>query len=289
MNTNILNEIKSRMPEMSKGQRRIAEYILNHYDRAAFMTAAKLGRQAGVSESTVVRFAIELGFDGYPELMRAVKDTVRSKLTSVQRIEVTNERLGDSSPLEKTLLSDIANIRATIEENNPDDFAAAIDEIIEAKNIYIAGVRLSSFIAQMLAYNLSLVFDNVKCVNTESEDSIYEQMLRIGEGDILIAITFPRYSRRIIKAVSFASAQGAKVIGVTDGVSSPIASRSDRLLFAKSDMASYMDSLVAPLSLINAIIVAIGRKKQDELSDTLLKLERIWDEYHLYEKDTDND
>jgi DNA-binding MurR/RpiR family transcriptional regulator len=147
MNTNILNEIKSRMPEMSKGQRRIAEYILNHYDRAAFMTAAKLGRQAGVSESTVVRFAIELGFYGYPELMRAVKDTVRSKLTSVQRIEVTNERLGDSSPLEKTLLSDIANIRATIEENNPDDFAAAIDEIIEAKNIYIAGVRLSSFIA----------------------------------------------------------------------------------------------------------------------------------------------
>ena len=207
MNTNILNEIKSRMPEMSKGQRRIAEYILNHYDRAAFMTAAKLGRQAGVSESTVVRFAIELGFDGYPELMRAVKDTVRSKLTSVQRIEVTNERLGDSSPLEKTLLSDIANIRATIEENNPDDFAAAIDEIIEAKNIYIAGVRLSSFIAQMLAYNLSLVFDNVKCVNTESEDSIYEQICVSGRR-YLIAITFPRYSPHY-KAVSFISA-GAK-------------------------------------------------------------------------------
>lgn len=289
MNTNILSEIRSRMPDMSKGQRRIAEYILNHYEKAAFMTAAKLGRQAGVSESTVVRFAIELGFEGYPELTRAVQDTVRSKLTSVQRIEVTNERLGDASPLQKTLLLDIANIRVTIEENNPDDFAATVGEIIKAKNIYIAGVRLSSFMAQILAYNLSLVFDNVKYVNTESEDIIYEQMLRIGEGDVFIAITFPRYSRRIVKAVSFAAAQGAKVIGITDGLSSPIASRSDRLLFAKSDMASYIDSLVAPLSLINAIIVAIGREKQDELSDTLLKLERIWDKYHLYEKDTDND
>ena len=288
MKNNILNVIKTKMPEMSKGQKRISDYILNHYDKAAYMTASKLGEVAGVSESTVVRYAIELGFDGYPELVHTLQEAVRSVLTSVQRIEVTDERIGTANVLEKTLLSDIVKIKATLECNDNENFDLIINDIINAKNIYIAGARASSMLAEMLSYNLNLIFDNVRHIDTAIESNIFEQMLRINKEDVLIAITFPRYSKRIIKTVAFARENNARIIGITDSESSPIAANSDRLLFAQSDMASYMDSLVAPLSLINAIVVAISRKKKDELSGIFDRLEKVWDEYEVYEKDSGN-
>ena len=288
MNNNTLSMIKSQMDKMSKGQKRISEYILNHYEKAAYMTASKLGEAADVSESTVVRFASELGYEGYPEFSYALRESVRAMLTSVQRIEMTNEMIGDDDVLERTLSADMARIKATIDCNKREDFDAAIEKIVSARNIYIAGARASSMLADMLAYNLTLVFDNVRHVDSSSESSVLEQLLRIGPGDVLIAITFPRYSKRIIKGVNFAKSRGAEIIGITDSFASPIASMSDRLLFAKSDMASFVDSLVAPLSLINAIIVAISRKKKDELEETFDTLERVWDEFEIYDKDAYN-
>ncbi len=288
MNTNTLYMIRSGMGSMSKGQKRISEYILAHYEKAAYMTASKLGEAAGVSESTVVRYAGELGYEGYPEFLAALRESVRSMLTSVQRIEMTDEMIGDNDVLEKTLSADVARIKATIEANRPEDFDLAIESIVNAKNIYILGAKSASMLADMLAYNLALVFDNVRHVDASSESSVLEQLLRIGEGDVLVAITFPRYSKRTVKGVSFAKNRGAEIVGITDSVSSPIAPMSDKMLFAKSDMASFVDSLVAPLSLVNAIIVAISRKKKDELADTFHELERMWDEYDVFDKDTYN-
>ncbi len=276
------------MSEMSKGQKRISEYILNHYEKAAYMTASKLGEAAGVSESTVVRFASELGYEGYPEFLYALRESVRSMLTSIQRIEMTNEMIGDDDVLEHTLTADMARIKATIESNESEDFDAVINKIVEANKIYIVGAGTSSMLADMLANSLKLIFDNVRHVDSSSESTVLEQLLRIGPGDVLIAITFPRYSKRIVKGVSFAENRGAGIIGITDGNASPIVPLSDKLLFAKSDMASFVDSLVAPLSLINAMIVGISRKKKDELADTFDKLEKVWDEYEVYSKEPDN-
>lgn len=289
MKNNVLGIIRTEMPKMSKGQRRISEYILKHYEKAAYMTASKLGERSGVSESTVVRFANELGFEGYPEFLHALQEAVSARLTSVQRIEVTDERIGNSDVLEKTLMSDMAKIKSTIEVNDPDVFDSATDMIIEADHVYIAGARSTSMLSDLLSYNLNLVFDNINHVDTTSESIIFEQLLRAGEGDVLIALTFPRYSKRIVKAVNFAKNNGAKVIAITDSENSPIASAADRLLLAKSDMASYMDSLVAPLSLINAIIVSISLKKKDEIASIFERLENVWDQYDIYDKAQDNE
>lgn len=286
MTGNILDEIRVRLPDMSKGQRRISDYILEHYDKAAYMTASRLGERAGASESTVVRYACELGFDGYPEMQRALREYADAALTSVQRIEVTDERIGKSDVLSKTLMSDIARIKSTLEVNDEDNFNSFIDSIIEAGRVYVAGARATSLLSDVLAYNLGLVFENVTHIDTTSESKIFEQMLKIGKGDVFIAMTFPRYSTRIIKAVQFAKDCGAKVICITDGENSPIAPYSDVMLFAKSDMASYMDSLVAPLSLIDAIIIAISRKKKNEVSKIFERLEEVWDKYEIYEKNT---
>lgn len=286
MTGNILDEIRVRLPDMSKGQRRISDYILEHYDKAAYMTASRLGERAGASESTVVRYACELGFDGYPEMQRALREYADAALTSVQRIEVTDERIGKSDVLSKTLISDIARIKSTLEVNDEDNFNSFIDSIIEAGRVYVAGARATSLLSDVLAYNLGLVFENVTHIDTTSESKIFEQMLKIGKGDVFIAMTFPRYSTRIIKAVQFAKDCGAKIICITDGENSSIAPYSDVMLFAKSDMASYMDSLVAPLSLIDAIIIAISRKKKNEVSKIFERLEEVWDKYEIYEKNT---
>ncbi len=288
MNNNTMSMIKAGMSDMSKGQRRISEYILNHYEKAAYMTASKLGEAAGVSESTVVRFASDLGYEGYPEFLSALRESVRSMLTSVQRIEMTNEMIGDGDALERTLAADMSRIKATIECNRAEDFDAAVNSIVGAEKIYVAGAGTSSMLADMLSHNLTLVFDNVRHADSSSESRVLEQLLRIGPGDVLVAITFPRYSKRIVKAVSFAKDRGATIIGITDGKTSPIVPMADMLLFAKSDMASFVDSLVAPLSLINALIVGISRKKSDELAETFDRLERVWDEYDIYSKDSDN-
>ena len=277
-------QIEQRMPKFSKGQKQIAAYILAHYDKAAYMTAAKLGTLVGVSESTVVRFALELGLDGYPELQHSLQELIRTRLTALQRIEITNDRIGDADLLEKVLVSDIDKIKRTLEEIDRTSFNDAVDALIGAKMIYIIGMRSSSSLANFLYFYLNLIFPHVRLVRTTSGSEIFEQILRISEEDAIVGISFPRYSKRIINAMEYAKSQGAHVIALTDSASSPIVAHADDVLLAKSDMASFVDSLVAPLSIINALIVAIGKKKQDEVAATFEKLENIWDEYEVYEK-----
>ena len=284
MTTNLLKQIEDRIPTFSKGQKLISNYILENYDKAAYMTAAKLGKTVNVSESTVVRFAIELGFEGYPEFQRALQELVRTRLTSFQRIEVTNNLIGNSDVLTKVLLADSDKIKQTLENVDRDAFYSAVDHIVEAKNIYILGVRSSSYLAGFLSYSLRMIFDNVNFVQTTSGSEMFEQILNIGKDDVMVAISFPRYSKRIIKAVDYAKAAGADVVALTDSAMSPIAAGADQTLLAKSDMASFMDSLSAPLSIINALVVAVARKKQDELTVRLRRLEEIWDAYDVYDK-----
>lgn len=284
MPSNLLREIEERFDGFSKGQKSIAQYILEHYEKAAFMTAAQLGNLAAVSESTVVRFADELGYAGYPALRRALRELVHTNLTSFQRVEVADTIIGDKDVLEQVLISDAEKIRKTLDSIDRTAFNAAVDNIIRAKRIYIIGVRSSATLAGFLHYNLQMVFDNLTLVQTTSGNEMLEQIMRVGEGDVVVAISFPRYSKRIIKAVEFAKSNGADVVALTDRVTSPIAKEADQLLTANSDMASFVDSLVAPLSIINAIVAAVTRKKRDEITERLKKLEEIWDEYDVYDK-----
>lgn len=284
MNRNLLAEIEAGMSSFSKGQKLISAYILEHYDKAAYLTASKLGSIVHVSESTVVRFAIELGFAGYPEFQHALQEIVRTKLTSFQRIEVTNSLIGDGDVLSKVLLGDADKIKHTLEDIDRNAFDDAIDKIVGARDIYILGVRASSSLAGFLAHGLHMVFDNVKFVQTTSGSEMFEQIMSIQPEDVMIAISFPRYSKRIIHAVNFAHNAGADVIAITDSPASPIAPQANQVLTARSDMASFADSLVAPMSIINAIIVAVSRKKEDELKIRLRQLEAIWDEYDVYDK-----
>ncbi len=285
MKNDLLEKIKASMPEFSKGQRAIGNYILANYDKAAFMTASRLGEVTGVSESTVVRFATALGYEGYPELQVALQELIRICLTSVQRMEITNDRIGEGDVLDSVLSSDMAKIRTTLETVSRHDFASASEAIVNAKRIYIIGVRSSASLASFLAFNFRFMFDNVTLVQTTSGSEIFEQLMRVSKDDVVIAISFPRYSKRIISAVEFAHMQGAHVVALTDSALSPIASHANSTLYAKSDMVSFVDSLVAPLSIINALIVDIARKKKVELQNVFSRLESIWDEYDVYDKD----
>ena len=284
MTRDILSVIQNSMPTFSKGQRLIARFILESYDKAAFMTASKLGKTVNVSESTVVRFAAELGYDGYPSMQKALQEMIRNKLTSIQRIEVANDRIGNQDILSMVMQSDIEKIRMTLEETDRASFRQAVDAILSAHRIYILGVRSAAALADFLGFYFNLIFDNIVLVHTTSASEIFEQLLRVGPEDVVIGISFPRYSRRTEKAMRFAKDRGANVIALTDSEASPLAEAATEPLLAKSDMASFVDSLVAPLSLINALIVAIGRKKNDHLSQTFETLEQIWDEYEVYEK-----
>ena len=281
---NLLSEIEIRMPSFSKGQKLISNYILENYDKAAYMTASKLGKIVQVSESTVVRFAIELGFEGYPEFQHALQEIVRTRLTAAQRMEVTNSLMGDGDVLSKVLMGDAEKIKRTLEDIDATAFEQAVQILAGAKNIYILGVRASASLAGFLAHGLRMISDNVKFVQTTSGSEMFEQIMNIGENDVMVAISFPRYSKRMKNAVSFAKHAGADVIAITDSTASPIAPSADQLLLAKSDMASFADSLVAPMSIINALIVALSRVKQDELRVRLRLLEEIWDEYDVYDK-----
>ena len=283
MKRNLLAEIESRMPDFSKSQKIISNYILKDYDKAAYMTASKLGAEVHVSESTVVRYAIELGFEGYPEFQHALQEIVRTKLTSFQRMEVTNNLIGDGDVLTKVLLSDIDKIKRTVEEIDRKAFDEAVDSIVNAKHIYILGLGSASVLARALNHSLRMIFDDVKLIMASSANEIYEQTISIGKGDVMIAISFPRYSKKVVNTVAFAKNSGAGVIALTDSAASPIASHADQALYARSDMASFSDSLVAPLSVINAIVVAVSRKKQDELTVRLHQLEKIWEEYNVYD------
>ncbi len=284
MSKDILSVIQANMSTFSKGQKLIAAFILDSYDKAAFMTASKLGKTVNVSESTVVRFAAELGYNGYPAMQKALQEMIRNKLTSVQRIEVSNDRIGDQDILSMVMQSDIEKIHMTLEEADRQDFDRAVDAIVKARHIYILGVRSAAAIASFLGFYFNLIFENVTIVHATSTSEVFEQLLRIGEQDVILGISFPRYSRRTVKAMQFAHDRGAAAIAITDSETSPLAPFSTLTLLAKSDMASFVDSLVAPLSLVNALIVAIGRKKNEDLAHTFETLEQIWDEYEVYEK-----
>lgn len=282
MLTHLLVRIDAKMNTFSKGQRLIAEFIEQHYDRAAFLTASKLGELVGVSESTVVRFATELGYRGYPELQKAMQEMIKDKLTSVQRIEVTAAKIGDGSVLDTVLNQDIQKIRRTLEETSREDFDRAVDAIISAENIYIFGVRSASSLASFLGYYFDLILGNVHIVTNSSRSGMYEALLRISEKDAIVGISFPRYSRTAAEAMNFAKSRGASTIAITDSMLSPLAQNSESVLIARSDMASVVDSLVAPLSLINALIVATVIKKKDEVKETFEVLENVWNEQGVY-------
>ena len=284
MPNDLLRQMEEGMPSFSKGQRQIASYIIDHYEKAAYMTASRLGDATGVSESTVVRFAIELGFEGYPEFQRAMQAIIRNRLTSFQRIEVTNHLIGDGNVLDKILYADAEKIKQTAESIDREAFDRAVDALISARNIYILGVRASASLADFLGAGLLRVSDNVKLIRSTSGSEVFEQMLDIGKNDVLVAISFPRYSKRVVTAVEFAHRAGANVVSLTDSARAPIAAQADQLLLAQSDVAAFVDSLVAPLSIINALLVAISRKKQGELTERLRRLEHIWDEYEVYDK-----
>lgn len=284
MNDSLLAKMDENLRRLSKGHRKIAAYIQENYDKAAFMTAAALGQKVGVSESTVVRFATELGFKGYPELQRELQQMIKSKLTAVQRMEVSQSLIGDGDIINSVLMGDMELIRETAERTSRDDFKNALAEINRAKRIYILGVRSSAALASFLAFYFNLVFDSVVLVDTSSASEMFEQMFRVDENDVCIAISFPRYSKQTVNALRFIADRKAKIIAITDTEKSPIASYANYLLVARSDMASVVDSLTAPLSLINALIVGVTLSRREEVYDNFNKLEGIWDEYQVYEK-----
>lgn len=284
MNHDILVTIQEQMSAFSKGKKRIGQYILSNYDKAAFMTAARLGETVDISESTVVRFAADLGYDGYPAMQKALQEMIRGKLTSVQRIEVSNDRIADQDVLATVVQSDIEKLRMSLDGIDREEFARVVDAIDGAKNIYIIGVRSAAALSDFLTFYFNLIFDNVRQVKTTLASEMFEQLLRVGPGDVVIGISFPRYSTRTVRAMEFARDQGAEVIAITDSEFSPLYETAVHRLLAKSDMASFVDSLVAPLSVINALIVAVGRKRAAEVTDTFKRLESIWDEYQVYEK-----
>lgn len=284
MTRDILSVIQNHMPTFSKGQRMIAQFILESYDKAAFMTASRLGKTVHVSESTVVRFAAMLGYDGYPSMQKALQEMVRSKLTSVQRIEVANDRMTGQDVLTTVMQSDIALIQATLEETDKEGFHRAVEMILSARRVYILGLRSSAALADFLGFYFNLVFDNIVVVHTTSSSEIFEQLLRVGPEDVVIGLSFPRYSSRTVQAMRFARDRGARIVALTDSETSPLAETATALLLARSDMASFVDSLVAPLSLVNALIVAVGRQRNGDVEQTFTRLERIWSEYEVYEQ-----
>ena len=277
----LMRLIQVKFPRLSKGQKLIAEYILKNYDKAAFMTAAKLGISVGVSESTVVRFANELGFSGYPKLQKALQELIKNKLTTVQRLELSNDFASHGAALKGVLKADMENIRATLEKINPYTFEDVLNSIFEAKNIYIIGLRSSTALAEFLGFYLNIILQNVRIVSYGISD-IFEQMINIGEGDLVIGIGFPRYATKTIDVLDFSKARGAKVVAITDSLLSPLAAKADSTLIAQSNMASFVDSLVAPLSVITALIIAVGMREKENIADIFANLENIWQEYNVY-------
>ena len=284
MSCNFLSILQEKEPTFSKGQKRIARYITDSYDKAAFMTANRLGKTVGVSESTVVRFAVDLGFDGYPSMQKAMREMVLNRLTSVQRIEVANDRFGDQDVVSMVLHSDMEKLRQTSETVSREEFSQAVSAILKAKRVYILGVRSVAPLANFLGYYLNYMFNNVHILSGFSAGEMFEKIVGVNSEDVVIAFSFPRYSSSTTKGARYCRSAGATVIGITDSKDSPLGLCSDHVLLAKSDMVSLVDSLVAPLSLVNALIVAIASKREKELSQTFANLERIWDEYDVYEK-----
>ena len=279
----LMKLIQIRFPRLSKGQKLIAEYILKNYDKAAFMTAAKLGTSVGVSESTVVRFAIELGFSGYPKLQKSLQELIKNKLTTVQRVDMVKEFNDDSAILKKIVKSDMDNIKDTLEEIDEKAFEEAANRILKAKRIYIVGMRSSFTIAQYLGFYLGIILDSVHVIRTDMGDA-FEQVVKINEDDVLIAISFPRYSKKSYQIVSYAKEKGAHIVSLTDSPFAPVASFTDNLLLVKSNMVSFVDSLVPALSIANALIVSVGMKEKEDIKQHFDDLEAIWEKYSVYDK-----
>ncbi len=284
MSNSLFNTIHSGYPEFSKGQKLIAKYISENYDKAAFMTASKLGKTVGVSESTVVRFATELGYDGYPALQKAIQEMIRNRLTSVQRIDVACSRINDDNVLGSVLGTDVEKLRRTMEETSKENFDKAVEMICSAKRIYILGARSAEALAVFLGYYLKLIFKDVVVIDPSNESDTLAQMMHVDSEACVIGISFPRYCNSAIAALRFANTKSANIIAITDSLSSPLAQHAKCSLIAKSDMLSIVDSLVAPMSLINALIVAAIKRNQAEVSETFRQLEAIWDEYDIYQK-----
>ena len=284
MSYDILAILQEKEPTFSKGQKRMARYITEAYDKAAFMTANRLGKTVGVSESTVVRFAVDLGFDGYPSMQKAMQEMVLNRLTSVQRLEVASGRIGDQDVVSMVLHSDMEKLRQTSETVDRGEFQAAVNAILKAKRVYILGVRSVAPLANFLGYYLNYMFNNVHVISGVSAGEMFEKIVSVNSEDVVIAFSFPRYSSSTTKGAKYCRSAGATVIGITDSKLSPLGQCSDHVLVAKSDMVSLVDSIVAPLSLVNALIVAVASKREKELSQTFANLERIWDEYDVYEK-----
>ncbi|MBW9151067.1 MurR/RpiR family transcriptional regulator [Clostridium estertheticum] len=277
----LMRTIQLKLPRLSKGQKLIAEYILKHYDKAAFMTADKLGESIGVSESTVVRFASELGFSGYPKLQKSLQQLIRNKLTTVQRIELSNDYMTQENALKSVLKADMENIKTTLENINYETFDDIVNSLFKAKKIYIIGLRDSSSLAEFLGFYLNFILDNVKVVAYGVSD-IFEQLLNVDEQDIVIGIGFPRYTMRTIEALDFAKSKNANIIVITDSLLSPLAEKANYTLIAQSNMTSFVDSLVAPFSVMNALIIAVGLREKEKISSTFSTLENIWEEYKVY-------
>lgn len=288
MKDDILAVLEEKSPTFSKGQRKIAGYIVDSYDKAAFMTASRLGKTVGVSESTVVRFAVELGFDGYPEMQKAMQEMVMNRLTSVQRIEVANDRIGNQDVLAKVLQADADKLRQTAETISREDFQTAVNVILKARRIYLLGVRSAAPLANFAGYYMNYMFEDVRVITVSGAGEMFENLVGISPEDVVIAFSFPRYSSATLKAAQYCRGIGATVIGITNSHVSPLAANSDYVLIAKSDMVSLVDSLVAPLSVVNALLVALAAARETEVQKSLSTLERVWEEYNIYEKRVDN-
>ena len=283
--SSVLQTIRQQMDGFSKGQKRIAEYILSDYDKAAFMTAAKLGKTAQVSESTVVRFASELGYSGYPAMQKALQELIRGRLTSVQRIRASEIEEGDL--LSRAMHRDVETINATVESIDRAAFASVVEKLLAAEHVYIVGVRSSAFLAGYLNFYLRLLMDNVILVQHSAAGEIYEQMVHIGPKDVLIAISFPRYSNMVIHAVDMACERGADVIAITDNGMSPLMPYATEALFVQCEALSYVDSLAAPLSFLNALVLAVGYRRRQEVDETFSQLEQVWSKYDIFGKSED--
>lgn len=284
MQNDILSLLQENTYKFSKGQRAIANYIISSYDKAAFMTASRLGTAVGVSESTVVRFAMELGFNGYPAMQKAMQEMVMNRLTASQRIEVANDRIGNQDILSTVIQSDIEKLRQTEETVSRQDFQAAVDAILGARRVYILGVRSTAPLANFLGYYLSQMLDTVHVVTTSGSSAVFEQIISVDERDAVIAFSFPRYSTSTAQGAQYCRGKGAKVIGVTDSLTSPLGRNCEHVLLAKSDMISLVDSLTAPMSIVNSLIVAIAARRERAIEKKFAELERVWEKYNVYEK-----
>ncbi len=285
--TGTLELIEKTVPHMSKGHKAIANFILESYDKAAFMTAAKLGEEVGVSESTVVRFTTELGFEGYPEFQRALQEDLKSKLTSVQRLGLTEKYESDSEAFKAVVAQDIANLRDSLNSIDDVEFESAVNSILKAKKIYIMGIRASAPLSEFMHFYMTLLFDDVVLVRSTCTNELFEQIMPIGEGDVMIGISFPRYSARTINSMGYAKKKGATIIAITDKDDTAMTEYADIKLFAKSSMASFVDSLTAPLSLINALLVTLGMHRKEHIKSSLESLETLWSQYRVYETGRD--